>query len=97
MKYCNNSPIFLQLQLPIIQTSLLEFFIIFLNTIFLTLAISSLASYYVVLQIFNIEWVINFPTVMGVYFCTGLFTMILIMMDTYRNLQPRVYPLIRNS
>jgi len=34
---------------------------------------------------------------MGVYVCTGLFTMILIMMDTYRNLQPRVYPLIRNS
>ena len=81
----------------IIQTSLLEFFIIFLNTIFLTLAISSLASYYVVSQIFNIEWVINFATVMGVYVCTGLFTMILIMMDTYRNLQPRVYPLIRNS
>ena len=81
----------------IIQTSLLEFFIIFLNTILLTLAISSLASYYVVSQIFNIEWVINFATVMGVYVCTGLFTMILIMMDTYRNLQPRVYPLIRNS
>ena len=81
----------------IIQTSLLEFFIIFLNTIFLTLAISSLASYYVVSQIFNIEWVINFPTVMGVYVCTGLFMIILIMMDTYRNLQPRVYPLIRNS
>ena len=81
----------------IIQTSLLEFFIIFLNTILLTLAISSLASYYVVSQIFNIEWVINFATVMGIYVCTGLFTMILIMMDTYRNLQPRVYPLIRNS
>ena len=81
----------------IIQTSLLEFFIIFLNTILLTLAISSLASFYVVSQIFNIEWVINFPMLMGVYMCTGLFTMILIMMDTYRNLQPRVYPLIRNS
>jgi len=81
----------------IIQTSLLEFFIIFFNTILLTMAISSLASYYVVTQIFNIEWVINFATVTGVYVCTGLFTMILIMMDTYRNLQPRVYPLIRNS
>ena len=81
----------------IIQTSLLEFFIIFLNTILLTLAISSLATYYVVSQIFNIELVINFPMLMGVYVCTGLFTMILIMMDTYRNLQPRVYPLIRNS
>ena len=84
-------------KMQIIKTSLLEFFILFLNTIFLTLFISGAASYMVVNFIFNIEWFLDISASVIVYVCTGAFTMALIIIDTYKNLSPRVYPIIRNN
>ena len=84
-------------RMQIIKTSLLEFFILFLNTIFLTLLISGTASYMVVNFIFNIDWFLDISAIIIVYVCTGAFTMALIIIDTYKNLSPRVYPIIRNS
>ena len=84
-------------RMQIIKTSLLEFFILFLNTIFLTLLISGTASYIVVNFIFNIDWFLDISAIVIVYVCTGTFTMALIIIDTYKNLSPRVYPIIRNS
>ena len=84
-------------KIEIIKTSLLEFSILFLNTILLTLFISGVASYLVVNFIFNIEWHLDISSIILVYFCTGVFTMALIILDTYKNLSPKVYPIIRNN
>ena len=84
-------------KMQIIKTSLLEFFILFLNTIFLTLLISGAASYMVVNFIFNIDWFVDISAIVIVYVCTGAFTMALIIIDTYKNLSPQVYPIIRNN
>ena len=81
----------------IIKTSLLEFIILFLNTIILTLLISFTTSYLVVHYIFNIQWHFDLLNVFLVYLLTGIFTMVLIILDTYKNLNPKVYPLIRNN
>ena len=84
-------------KMQIIKTSLLEFFVLFLNTIFLTLLISGAASYMVVNFIFSIDWFLDISAIVIVYVCTGAFTMALIIIDTYKNLSPRVYPIIRNN
>ena len=84
-------------KIEIIKTSLLEFSILFLNTILLTLFISCVASYLVVNFIFNIDWHLDISSIVLVYVCTGIFTMMLIIIDTYKNLSPQVYPFIRNS
>ena len=84
-------------KMEIIKTSLLEFSILFLNTILLTLFISCVASYLVVNFIFNIDWHLDISSIVLVYVCTGIFTMMLIIIDTYKNLSPQVYPIIRNS
>ena len=81
----------------IIKTSLLEFIILFSNTIILTLLISFLSSYLVVHYIFDIKWHINTFNIFFVYLLTGIFTMALIILDTYKNLSPKVYPIIRNN
>ena len=81
----------------IIKTSLLEFIILFSNTILLTLLISFTASYLVVHYIFNIEWHFDLLNIFFVYSLTGIFTMALIILDTYKNLSPKVYPIIRNN
>ena len=84
-------------KIQIIKTSLLEFIILFSNTIMLTLLISFSASYLVVHYIFNIEWQFNLFNIFLVYLLTGIFTMTLIVLDTYKNLSPKVYPIIRNN
>ena len=81
----------------IIKTSLLEFIILFFNTIILTLLISFTASYLVVRYIFDIEWHFDLFNIFLVYLLTGIFTMVLIIIDTYKNLSPKVYPIIRNN
>jgi len=81
----------------IIKTSLLEFIILFFNTIILTLLISFTASYLVVHYIFNIQWHFDLLNIFLVYFLTGIFTMALIILDTYKNLNPKVYSIIRNN
>ena len=84
-------------KIQIIKTSLLEFIILFSNTIILTLLISFTASYLVVQYIFNIEWHFDLFNIFLVYLLTGIFTMALIIVDTYKNLSPKVYPIIRNN
>jgi putative ABC transport system permease protein len=84
-------------KIQIIKTSLLEFIILFSNTILLTLLISFTASYLVVHYIFNIEWHLDLFNIFLVYLLTGVFTMALIIFDTYKNLSPKVYPIIRNN
>ena len=81
----------------IIKTSLLEFIILFFNTIILTLLFSFTASYLVVHYIFNIQWHFDLLNIFLVYLLTGIFTMALIILDTYKNLSPKVYPIIRNN
>ena len=84
-------------KIQIIKTSLFEFIILFFNTIILTLFISLTASYLVVHYIFDIEWYFDLFDVFSVYLLTGIFTMVLIVLDTYKNLSPKVYPIIRNN
>ncbi len=81
----------------IIKTSLLEFTILFFNTIILTLLISFTASYLVINYIFNIQWHFDLLNIFFVYLLTGIFTIALIILDTYKNLSPKVYPIIRNN
>ena len=81
----------------IIKINLLEFVILFSNTIIVTLLISFTASYLVVHYIFNIEWHFDLFNIFLVYLLTGIFTMALIILDTYKNLSPKVYPIIRNN
>jgi len=84
-------------KIEIIKTSLLEFSILFFNTIILTLLVSGIASYLVVKFIFNIDWYLDISSIILVYLSTGIFTMVLIILDTYKNLSPKVYPIIRNN
>ena len=84
-------------EIQIIKTSLLEFIILFFNTIIITLLISFTASYLVVHYIFNIQWHFDILNIFLVYLLTGIFTMALIILDTYKNLSPKVYPIIRNN
>ena len=86
----------------IIQFSLIEFFILFFMTVLITLPVSLITSFLVVTKIFSINWMNNSWSIQlnligWVYFLTGLLISILMVRDILRNLNPRVYPLIRNS
>ena len=81
----------------IIKTSILEFTIIFLTTIGFTTLLSSLASYLILNNIFNIEWVFNIPVTFLIFLIVGIITLLMILKTTIGNLNPKVYPLIRNN
>ena len=81
----------------IIKTSILEFTIIFLTTIGFTTLLSSLASYLILNNIFNIEWVFNIPVTFLIFLIVGIITLLMILKTTMGNLNPKVYPLIRNN
>ena len=81
----------------IIKTSILEFTIIFLTTIGFTTLLSSLASYLILNNIFNIEWAFNMPVTFLIFFIVGIVTLLMILKTTMKNLDPKVYPLIRNN
>jgi len=81
----------------IIKTSILEFTIIFLTTIGFTTLLSSLASYLILNNIFNIEWVFNIPITFLIFLIVGIITLLMILKTTIGNLNPKVYPLIRNN
>ncbi|MDA1284264.1 MAG: ABC transporter [Proteobacteria bacterium] len=81
----------------IIKTSILEFTIIFLTTIGFTTLLSSLASYLILNNIFNIEWNFNIPMTFLIFLVVGLITLLMILKTTMGNLNPKVYPLIRNN
>ena len=81
----------------IIKTSILEFTIIFLTTIGFTTLLSSLASYLILNNIFNIEWAFNMPVTFLIFLIVGIITLLMILKTTMRNLNPKVYPLIRNN
>ena len=81
----------------IIKTSILEFTIIFLTTIGFTTLLSSLASYLILNNIFNIEWAFNIPVTFLIFLIVGIITLLMILKTTMGNLNPKVYPLIRNN
>jgi|TARA_B110000503_G_C7167567_1_gene422662 putative ABC transport system permease protein len=81
----------------IIKTSILEFTIIFLTTIGFTTLLSSLASYLILNNIFNIEWAFNIPVTFLIFLIVGIITLLMILKTTVGNLNPKVYPLIRNN
>ena len=81
----------------IIKTSILEFTIIFLTTIGFTTLLSSLASYLILNNIFNIEWAFNIPVTFLIFLIVGIITLLMILKTTVVNLNPKVYPLIRNN
>ncbi|MDC0861609.1 hypothetical protein OAQ08_03345 [Alphaproteobacteria bacterium] len=81
----------------IIRTSILEFTIIFLTTIGFTTLLSSLASYLILNNIFNIEWTFNIPVTFLIFLIVGIITLFMILKTTMKNLNPKVYPLIRNN
>ena len=81
----------------IIKTSILEFTIIFLTTIGFTTLLSSLASYLILNNIFNIEWAFNIPVTFLIFLIVGIITLLMILKTTIGNLNPKVYPLIRNN
>ena len=81
----------------IIKTSILEFTIIFLTTIGFTTLLSSLASYLVLNNIFNIEWAFNILATFLIFLIVGIITLLMILKTTMGNLNPKVYPLIRNN
>ena len=81
----------------IIKTSILEFTIIFLTTIGFTTLLSSLASYLILNNIFNIEWAFNMPVTFLIFLIVGIITLLMILKTTMGNLNPKVYPLIRNN
>ena len=81
----------------IIKTSILEFTIIFLTTIGFTTLLSSLASYLILNNIFNIEWAFDIPVTFLIFLIVGIITLLMILKTTIGNLNPKVYPLIRNN
>ncbi len=81
----------------IIFSSLIEFIIIFKSVILIAIFFSVIGSKFIMENIFELVWMINFKVLIYLGFSIGLVTLILIMLTNLKYLNPKVYPLIRNQ
>ena len=59
--------------------------------------IASLGSYYIVENIFQLEWIFDLNLTFTLTILTGVITFILILITNRNTFNPPVYPLIRNE
>jgi putative ABC transport system permease protein len=77
--------------------SIIEFLITFLSIIFIAAFFSVFVSYFVIETIFRLSWSIEIINSSVVLLFIGIITIILILINNYKFLSPKVYPLVRNE
>ena len=81
----------------IILSSVIEFILIFFSVILIAIFFAVIGSYYVIENIFQLVWQLDFQILFNISGSIGLITLALIMLTNLKYLNPKVYPLIRNQ
>ena len=81
----------------ILKAMSLEFAIIYLTLISFSVGVASLASYFVVENVFSLKWQFDWGLTTLLTGATGVVTFALILMTNKNMFSPAVYPLIRNE
>ena len=81
----------------IILSSVIEFALIFFSVILIAIFFATIGSYYVIENIFQLVWQLNFKILFNISGSIGLVTLALILITNLKYLSPKVYPLIRNQ
>ena len=81
----------------IIFSSLIEFIIIFMSVILIATFFAVIGSKFIMENIFELVWQFDFKVLIYLGFSIGLVTLILILINNLRYLNPKIYPLIRNQ
>ena len=77
--------------------SIIVFLITFLSIIFIAVFFSVFVSYFVIETIFRLSWSLEIINSSVVLLFIGFITIILILINNYKFLSPKVYPLVRNE
>ena len=81
----------------LVKAACLEFLFIYLSIIFFAITIAALGSYYIVENIFRLEWIFDLNLTLTFTMATGIITFILILITNKNTFNPPIYPLIRNE
>jgi putative ABC transport system permease protein len=81
----------------ILKAMTLEFAIIYLTLISFSISAAAFASYYVVENIFTLQWQLDWGLTLMLTASTGIVTFALILLANKNMFSPAVYPLIRNE
>ena len=81
----------------LVKAACLEFLFIYLSILFFAITIAALGSYYIVENIFRLEWIFDLNLTLTLTMVTGIITFILILITNKNTFNPPVYPLIRNE
>jgi len=81
----------------IILSSVIEFVLIFFSVILIAMFFATIGSYYVIENIFQLVWQLDFKILFNISGSVGLVTLALILLTNLKYLNPKVYPLIRNQ
>ena len=77
--------------------SIYEFSILYTFTIFLSTLFSLIISRYATIHLFKIEWQFAIDSFLGVIAIIAFLIILLIIFTNFKNLSPKIYPLIRNE
>ncbi len=81
----------------IILSSIIEFLIIFSSIILFSTLFSIIASIFIIENIFQLKWQLDYILFIGVSSGVGISTLLLIIITNIKYLSPKVYPLVRNE
>lgn len=81
----------------ILKAMTIEFALIYLSLIAFSITVATIASYYLIENIFTLEWTFNLGLTLTLVISTGLVTFLLILAANKNMFNPAVYPLIRNE
>jgi len=81
----------------IVRAMTIEFALIYLSLITFSISVAVAASYYVVENVFRLEWVFDLNLTLMLVISTGIVTFVLILFANKNMFSPAVYPLIRNE
>ncbi len=81
----------------IILSSIIEFIIIFSSIILFSTLFSIIASVFIIENIFQLKWQLDYILFIGVSSGVGISTLLLIIITNIKYLSPKVYPLVRNE
>ena len=81
----------------LVKAVCLEFLFIYLSILFFAIVIAALGSYYIVENIFRLEWIFDLDLTLTLTMVTGIITFILILITNKNTFNPPIYPLIRNE
>jgi len=81
----------------IIYSSIIEFLIMFMSVISIAILFAAIGSYFIIENIFELNWLFDFKSLILLGFIIGFVTLFLIIITNLKFLSPKVYPLIRNQ